>query len=146
MCGLAASTGLSERARRHERIVFSRDDQRGHRDAVDDPHRAALVVVVLGILEAEVRRREDVVEFPHGLDRLEPGQIEQPWPVAFLAHHPLLELAHEIPLVEDVLAPLERARALADLDDRRYRGDADERVGRIVAVFACEFQGEVSAE
>ena len=79
------------------------------------------MVVVFGAREAEVRRRVDLVELAHGLDRAQLRQIEPARPEAFLAPHPALQVLDEIPLIQHVARPLERAHALADLDDRRHR-------------------------
>src|SRR5262249_10286621 len=112
---VAGDLWVVKRLRRDERIIFRRDNQRRNRDAIDDPHRAGAVVVVLGVAEAEVRRRVDFVELAHALDRVEPRQVEPAGAALLLPPHPPLEVAHEIPLVQPVLLPLERARALADL-------------------------------
>ena len=66
MCGLPVTRRIEERLRRHERIVRGGDDQRRHADAVDDPHRARVVVIVFGAGKTEVRRGEDLVEVADG--------------------------------------------------------------------------------
>ena len=104
------------------------------------------MVVVLGVAEAEVRRRVGLVELADGLDRVQLRQIEVAGVALILAPHAPLQVAHEIPLIERVAGPLERARALADLDDRRHRRDADERLRRECAVLARQLQREVAAE
>src|SRR5262249_50572005 len=67
-------------------------------------------------------------------------------PVPVLAPHPRLEVTDEVPLVDEVLRLLERAHALADLENRRDRGDRYQRARRAIAVLAGELQREVAAE
>src|SRR5467141_1955602 len=112
---VAGEPWIVERLRRHERIVFGRDDERRDADAIDDSHRAGAMVIILGVAEAEVRRRVGLVELADGLDRVQLRQVEGARTAAILPAHAPLQVAHEIPLVEHVLRPLERARALADL-------------------------------
>ena len=128
---VAGDLRIVKRRRRHERIVLSGDDERRHADAIDHAHRAGAVIVVLGAAEAEVRRRVGFVELAHRLDRVQLREIVKARVALLLAPHPPLQVAHEIPLIQPVAGPLERARALADFDDRRHRGDADQRCGRV---------------
>ena len=104
------------------------------------------MVVVLGAGEAEVRRGERFVELrgpfgPRAADRAEsgPGTL-------ILPAHARLQAADEVPLVDDVRPPLERAHAGFELDDRRDRRDAAQLRRRRVAVVAGELQRQVAAE
>src|SRR5262245_11297733 len=114
---VARQLRVSKRLRRNERIVFGGDDERGDADALDDPHGACAVVVVVGALEPEVWRRVDLVELADGPDSSKGPQIEAARPEPVLAPHPSLQILDEIPLVEPVARLFERPHALADLDD-----------------------------
>src|SRR5262249_24538606 len=106
---------IPERLDRYEWIVFRGDDERGDADAIDDAHRARAVVIVGRVAEAEVRRRDALVELAHGADRAERRPVERSSLQPRLRAHPTLQVADEVPLVQRVLRPLERARALLDL-------------------------------
>src|SRR5436309_3413582 len=124
---IAGDLRIAKRPRRHERIVLGRDDERRDANPVDDAHRAGAMVVIPGVPEPEMRRRVRIVELPDGPDGSELREVESARPEPILAPHPRLEVSHEIPLIQKVLALLERAHALFDLDDRRYCGDRDQR-------------------
>ena len=113
---------VTERSRngatRHERVVLRGDDERGHTDAIDDAHRAGAVIVVGCVLEAEVRRRVDLVELTHGSDCVETIDGEPSREASVLAAHPRLQSTYEIPLVDEVLPPLESANAGLELHHR----------------------------
>ena len=145
MCGLPviSDRGTAATARTDRR---RRDDQRRDADAVDHAHRAGAVIIVFGVAEAEVRRGVRLVELTNGPDRLQRRQVERAGAARVLAPHAALQVADEIPLIQRVPRPLEGPRALADLDDRRHGGDADQRRRRAAAVLARELQREVPAE
>src|SRR5206468_8322308 len=121
---IAGQLRIAERPRGHERIVSGGDDERRDADAIDNPHRARAMVVIVGSGEAEVRRRVRLVELTNGADRAELRQVEATGPDAVLAPHARFQIFHEVPLIQEILAEHERANAFGDLDDRRHRGDA----------------------
>jgi hypothetical protein len=130
----------------HERVVFRRDDEGRHRNAVHDAHRTGAMVVVVGAREAEMRRRVGVVELPHGADRPKTAEIERAGPASILAPHPALQIPHEVPLVQEIPRAFEGADAIADLENRRHRRHAAQRGRRGTAVLAGELQREVAPE
>src|SRR5262249_36152431 len=138
--------GIAKWERRDERIVFSSDDERRHPNAFDDAHRAGAVVIILGVLEPEMRRRVRVIELSNRSDRAQLAQVEEPWPDAILPPHASLEIPHEVPLVEKIFATLECANAGGDLEDRRNGGHRSQRRWRTVAVVASKLQRQVAAE
>ena len=84
----------------------------GHADAVDDAQRAGAVVVVGGIAEAVMRRRVGLVELAGRSRRAAAASSEKcAGKRRGLPAHPRLEVAHEIPLVDEVRAALERIHA-----------------------------------
>src|SRR6185369_8919740 len=105
---------VAERPWRNERIVFGGDNERRNADPFDDVHRARPMVVVVGAGEPEVRRGVDLVEFAYRPDAPEPAHVEPSWPAPVLPPHPALQVLHEIPLIETVARPFQRADALAD--------------------------------
>src|ERR1700681_4899921 len=88
--------GLAKSLRRNEWVVLGGDDQGRKPDAIDDAHRAGAMVIVLGVLEAEVRRRVRFVELAHRANPAELGEVEQTGPALLLATHPALEILHEV--------------------------------------------------
>src|SRR6266545_3980742 len=115
-------------------------------DPADHAHRAGAVVVVLGILELEVRRGEDLVELPHRPYRREPFDGKGPRIQGGLASHPRPQVLHEIPLIDDVERPLERVDAVRDLEDRRHGAHCPQRARRVRAEISRQLQREVSSQ
>ena len=113
---------------RHERVVLRREDQR--RNPRSDRRRAARWPggSSPGVAEAVMRRRVDVVELANRPDAVERRQVEAPGQ-ARLAPHPRLQVAHEVPLIGEVRAALDRADAALEIDRRadgaRRRAAAD---------------------
>src|SRR5207249_4843287 len=91
-------------------------------------------------------RRVGFVEVAHRANVSEFRQVEAARPQFLLPTDPPFEVAHEIPFVEHVATPLERADALADFQDWRYGGHTDQRRMRMVAVFAGKFQCQIAAQ
>src|SRR5207245_4156498 len=60
--------------------------------------------------------------------------------------HAAFQLADEIPLIQKIPAPLERADAFGDLDDGRHRRGRSKRRWRRVGVLRRELQREISAQ
>ena len=79
---------------------------------------AVAKVVVVGPLEREMRSGEVLVKFPYRPHFCEPLDWESAGMRRRLAPHPGLQSAHEVPLIDEVLAAFERAHALVELDDR----------------------------
>src|SRR5437660_1003862 len=92
--------GTVKRLRRHKGVVLGSNDERRHRDAIDDAERAGPMVIVFGAAETEVRRGVDLVEVAHGPNRRQPCEIEEAWTDAFLPADAPLEIPDEVPLVE----------------------------------------------
>jgi len=68
---VAGHPRIAKRRGRHERVIFSCDDQRGHADAIDDAHGTCAVVVIRRVAEPEMRCGDLLVEFADGPDRVE---------------------------------------------------------------------------
>ena len=131
---------------RNERIVVGADDERRHGDALDHPQTAGAVVVVAGIVEAMMGRRERFVERAHGADAAQRAQIEAARRQLRLAAHAPLEVADEIPFVQHVAAPLQRLHAAREVHRRRNGADGPQDGGRLGAVVARQLQRNVAAQ
>src|SRR5215471_12861336 len=59
---------IAKRRDGHERIVLGGDDERRHAEPIDHPHGARAMVIIVGAVETEMRRRVHLVEFPNGSD------------------------------------------------------------------------------
>ena len=115
---------------RHERVVLRGDDQRRDRDAAGHPQAARAVVVVRGVPEPVVGRRERVVELADGADPAQGREVEQAGPDPRLAPHAALQVAHEVPLVDCVPRPLESGDARRQIHRRRDGADGPQGVRR----------------
>jgi len=93
---------VTESRNRNEWIVFCRDDQCRHVDAIGDPQRARPVVVIGGIAETMVWRRVGFVELAHGPDAFQWFQRKFTRKNTRLPAHAALEITDEIPLVHEV--------------------------------------------
>src|SRR6185503_5871797 len=103
---IRADSGIVKWFRRHERIVFGRNHQRGHANAVDDAHRAGAEVVIARALKRKMRCGEVLVEVAHGPDLLEPFDWKAIRMQRRLPAYAGLEQANEVPLIDEVLPPL----------------------------------------
>ena len=65
---IAGHLGPAELVAGHERVVVGRQDQRRHRDPIDDTHRAGAMVIVGGVAEAMVGRGVGLVELADRAD------------------------------------------------------------------------------
>src|SRR5436309_8600218 len=106
---VAGDLRVAKRLRRDERIVLGRNDERRDADAIDHAHGAGAMVIVFFVAEAEVRRRIGAIERAHGLDPVQVREVERAGVEPGLAPHPALQVADEVPFVEDVAGALQRA-------------------------------------
>ena len=83
--------------------------KRWHLNPIDDAHRAGAEVIVAGTLEAEMRGGEVFVELPNRPHVFEPLEWKTIRMRRGLPAHSGLEQADEVPLIDEVLPPLERA-------------------------------------
>ncbi len=93
-----------------------------------------------------MRRGDGFVELPDCFYRLEFRQIVFAWIQPILQPHPFFQITDEIPFVDPVLRPFERARALLDLDDRRHRRDAEQLARRMRTELASEFKRQIPTQ
>src|SRR5436305_3903395 len=84
---IARDLWVPERGGWHEGIVFSRDYESRHADAIDDAHRACAMVVIVGATESKVGRGVRLVELTHRSDRRQRADVESPRPASVLAPH-----------------------------------------------------------
>ena len=135
-----------ELLRRDEGIVVCAHHERRHPHAIDDPEAARPVVVVVGVPEPVVRRGEVVVEVAHRPYRTEPAQIEAARPRPRLPSHPALQVAHEVPLIEEVRPAFERLDAHPQVHRGRDRDDRAKLGRRVRSVVARKPHGDVAPE
>jgi hypothetical protein len=114
---VAGDAGIPERVGGDERIVVGGDDERRHADPIDHAHGARAVVVVFGVPESEVGRSIHLVEIAHCPDLCKLRQIEVAGPAFLFPAHPTLQVAYEVPLIQDVGPPLQRVHTSANLQD-----------------------------
>ena len=119
----------------------------GNRDAIDHAHRAGAVVVVAGAGEAVMRRGVTLVEFADRPDRAQRASDPSHRETPRLAAHAAREVAHEVPLIDDVLPALDGSHAGFELDDRRHGARRPSALGGASSPrLAGELQREVAAE
>ena len=143
---VAGDGGVAELRGRDEGVVARAQDERRDRHPIDDAEAAGPVVVVGGVPESVVRRREGLVELADGAHRGERSEVEAPGHGARLAPHPPLEVADEVPFVDGVAPSFQGVDAERQVKGRRHGADRAQGGRRAAAVVAGELEGQIAAE
>jgi hypothetical protein len=136
---------LSRRDEADEGVVERVEDQRGDRDAVEDPRGGGAVVVVVRGLEAGVERGDAVVEVAQGADVGATLRVEDVREEYGFAAEAAQERAEKSPLVETVLPMVETIGGGLEIDRGRDADDATQLRRCVGAEVAGEFEHQVSA-
>ena len=117
MLGLAVRMGLRKIALGTNGSSAAAITSAGIRIRSVDAHACRAMVIVGGVLKSKVRRSVDLVERADGFDVRQSIDVECPRVTANLPAHPRLQIAHEVPLIDEIGPALERANTLGELED-----------------------------
>src|SRR5437879_10991105 len=121
---IRADFGRQERTKRNEGIILRGDQEHGNADLSGDAFRAHMIVIVLGIAIAELRRGDDVVELTDRANRWQTSDgvaLRQHLVFSRIARHQTLP---EAPLVKIVVRTLERIGASGEIKSRTHGADS----------------------
>jgi len=135
-----------ERPNRDKGIVLSRQNQCRYANAIDDPHRTGAVIVISGIAKPVMGGRVRFVELTDRPDSPQRVQREHARDGRRLATHPGLESSHEVPLVGQVRAALQRIHAHRQVHRRRHRADGLQFAWRLIAEVAGQLERQIATQ
>lgn len=108
---------------RNERIILRGDHQERNADLSGHTLRADVVVIILGIAVAELRRSDDIIKLPDGSNRAEAVEfiaLGKHFLFARVAGH---QASDEVALIEIVFRALKRVGASGEIQGRAHCTD-----------------------
>src|SRR6266850_5384118 len=142
---ILVDSGGQERTEGHEGIVLGGDQEQGHADLRRDAFRTHVLVIVLSVVIAELRRGDDVIESTDRPDWSQAGNrvaLRKHFVFSLIARH---QAIHEAPLVNIVVHAFERVGASRKVEGRTHRADTAQRLWYSGAKLSGHLGHEISA-
>src|SRR6266849_3583154 len=134
-----------KRSIRNEGIVLRGDHQKRHTNLRGDALGAGMLVVILRVAVAKLRRGNNVIKFAHGSDRTEAVELVALWKHFLLARVASHQAGDKVPLIKIVFSALEGVGASGEVERGTHHADATERCWHARGKFSRHFSDEISS-